>query len=67
MVVSYMFVVTGICIYSNHFFCDYLKGSSTDTNITPKIISLSSNIEIITAISNDLSYENIFLSVRKNC
>ena len=50
----------GSAAISNHFFCDYLKGSSTDTNITPKIISLSSNIEIITAISNDLSYEKIF-------
>ncbi len=45
---------------ANHFYCDYLKGTSTDTKLKPKIISLSSNTEIITAISNDISYDQIF-------
>ena len=51
----------GSASISNHFLCDFMKGSSTDTKIKPRIISLSSNIEIITAISNDISYEKIFV------
>ena len=31
-----------------------------NTNLKPKVISLSTNIELITAISNDFSYDKIF-------
>jgi len=41
--------------------CDHLKGVQTDTNIRPRIISLSSTIETITAIANDISYDDVFL------
>ena len=40
--------------------CDYLKFLRQNSNLKPKVISLSSNIETITAISNDMSYEKIF-------
>ena len=50
----------GSASISNHFLCDHQKGSSTNTKLSPKIISLSSNIEIITAISNDISFNEIF-------
>ena len=50
----------GSASISNHFVCDHQKGSSMETKLMPGIISLSSNIEIITAISNDISYDHIF-------
>lgn len=45
---------------TNHYLCDYLKLLRTKTNLKPKIISLSSSLELITAIANDISYEKIF-------
>tara|TARA_B100001057_G_scaffold415418_1_gene432936 strand:- start:1103 stop:1729 length:627 start_codon:yes stop_codon:yes gene_type:complete len=51
----------GSASVSNHLVCDHLKGISQDTSIKPRVISLSSNIETITAISNDLSYEEVFV------
>lgn len=50
----------GSASISNHFICDHLKGTSLNTNLLPKIISLSSNLEIITAIANDIKYDEIF-------
>ena len=38
-----------------------MKGTSSNTNLLPKIISLSSNLEIITAIANDIKFNEIFL------
>ena len=51
----------GSASISNHFICDHLKGTSSNTNLLPKIISLSSNLEIITAIANDIKFNEIFL------
>lgn len=50
----------GSAAISNHFVCDYLKYMRTDNNLLPKIFSLSSSNELITAISNDISYNKIF-------
>jgi len=50
----------GSAAISNHFVCDYLKYMKTDNNLLPKIFSLSSSNELITAISNDISYDKIF-------
>jgi len=50
----------GSAAISNHLCCDHMKGIKTDTNFAPSVHSLSSNIEIITAIANDISFENIF-------
>tara|TARA_B100000989_G_scaffold268460_1_gene223184 strand:- start:5689 stop:6246 length:558 start_codon:yes stop_codon:yes gene_type:complete len=52
----------GAASISNHFLCDFNKGLKIHSKNTlkPKVISLSSNIEIITAISNDVSYNKIF-------
>jgi len=36
-------------------------GISQNTNLKPRVISLSNNMETITAISNDLSYEEVFV------
>ena len=50
----------GSAAIANHFLCDYMKYVATGTNLNPKIISLSSNVEVITAIANDFGYEKIF-------
>jgi phosphoheptose isomerase len=50
----------GSAAIANHFLADYGKYIKTNSDLKPKIISLSSNIEIITAISNDISFDKIF-------
>ena len=51
----------GSASISNHLVCDHLKGVQTDTKTRPCVVSLSSNIEIISAIANDISYDDIFV------
>lgn len=51
----------GSAATANHFICDYLKLIKTNTKFKPKILSLSNNIETITAISNDIDYSEIFV------
>lgn len=51
----------GSAAISNHLLCDFAKGIQNDTGLRPKVISLSSHIELITAIGNDHSYDDIFL------
>ena len=46
---------------SNHLHCDHLKGVQTDTALKPKVVSLSATIETITAIANDISYDEVFV------
>lgn len=50
----------GSAAIANHLHCDFSKGVSTNTPYRPRIISLSANIETITAIGNDISYADIF-------
>jgi len=50
----------GSSAISNHYVCDYIKSLSTNTNLKPKVVSLNSNSELISAISNDISYDKIF-------
>ena len=50
----------GSAAIANHYVCDYLKFFRDRTLYKPKIISLSSNLETITAIANDISYDQIF-------
>jgi len=50
----------GSASIANHMVCDHCKLVSTDTDLTPRIYSLSSAIELITAIGNDISYDEIF-------
>ena len=51
--------------------CDHCKLLRTDTELTSRIYSLSSTVEIITAIGNDISYDDIFVfqlrSLAKPC
>ena len=50
----------GSAAIANHYICDYLKFFREKTKIKTQVYSLSSNIETITAISNDISYDKIF-------
>jgi phosphoheptose isomerase len=52
----------GSASIANHFLCDFNKGIKISSNykLKPKIISLSNNLELILAISNDISFDKIF-------
>ncbi len=50
----------GSAAIANHLQCDHLKGVRTGTDLTPRVVSLTTNIELITAISNDIGYEDVF-------
>lgn len=50
----------GSSAISEHLSCDFSKGSHIE-DITPlKIHSLSSNLPLISAIANDISYDDVF-------
>lgn len=51
----------GSAAISNHFHCDHLKGVQTDTTVRPRVVSLSSTVETLTAIANDISYDEVFV------
>jgi phosphoheptose isomerase len=50
----------GSAAIANHLQCDHLKGVRTATDLCPRVVSLSTNIELITAIANDIGYDDIF-------
>jgi len=50
----------GSAAIANHYICDYLKLIRYNTKFKPKILSLSDNVETLTAISNDHHYSEIF-------
>lgn len=51
---------------SNHFTCDFGKNAVKSEVNRPRIISLSANIEVVTALGNDFCYGDIFLEQLKN-
>ena len=58
----------GSSAIANHFLCDFNKGIkvSSKKKLKPKIISLSTSIESITAISNDINFNEIFTYQMEN-
>lgn len=50
----------GSAAIANHLQCDHLKGVRTGTDLTPRVTSLSSNVELLTAIANDIGYDDTF-------
>jgi D-sedoheptulose 7-phosphate isomerase len=50
----------GSAAISNHMTCDMLKGVRADTALTPRVVSLSTQVELITAIANDMDYAEVF-------
>ena len=51
----------GSAAIANHYVCDFLKLIRENTKYKPKFYSLNSNSELISAISNDMNYDKIFL------
>ncbi len=51
----------GSTAIANHLVCDHCKLVQTDTMLTARVVSLSATVEIITAIGNDLSFDDIFI------
>ena len=50
----------GSASIANHMQCDHVKGIRTTTSLSPQVMSLSTNVELLTAIANDTGYENVF-------
>ena len=50
----------GSASIANHLQCDHVKGIRTTTDLAPRVMSLSTNVELLTAIANDMAYENVF-------
>lgn len=50
----------GSAAIANHLVCDCLKGTRADTAIRPRVFSLSTTVELITAIGNDFGYDDVF-------
>ena len=50
----------GSAATAEHLSCDFSKGSCTNTDLNIKVFSLNSNVALMTAIANDISYEDVF-------
>ena len=50
----------GSASIANHFQCDHEKGVRTGTGLTTRVASLSTNVEILSAIANDIGYDVVF-------
>jgi D-sedoheptulose 7-phosphate isomerase len=50
----------GSAAIANHLACDCLKGVRNRSTLRPRVISLSATVELITAIANDIGYDDIF-------
>jgi D-sedoheptulose 7-phosphate isomerase/D-glycero-D-manno-heptose 1,7-bisphosphate phosphatase len=50
----------GSAAIANHLQCDHVKGVHAKTGMTPKVVSLSANVELLTAIANDVAFEEVF-------
>ena len=52
----------GSAAIANHLLCDFSKGIQEKTSYSPMVVSLSNSVELITAISNDSDFSNIFVN-----
>jgi D-sedoheptulose 7-phosphate isomerase len=51
----------GSASLADHLACDHLKGVQTDTALLPRVVSLSANVALLTAVANDIAFEDVFL------
>ena len=51
----------GSASMSEHLACDHLKGVQTDTALRPRVVSLVANVALLTAVANDLSFDDVFV------
>jgi D-sedoheptulose 7-phosphate isomerase/D-glycero-D-manno-heptose 1,7-bisphosphate phosphatase len=50
----------GSASVANHLQCDHIKGVSNGTDLSPRVMSLSTNVELLTAIANDIAFDQVF-------
>ena len=50
----------GSASIANHLQCDHTKNIGKSTDLLPRVMSLSVNIEVLTAIANDHAYQDVF-------
>lgn len=50
----------GSAAIADHWTCDHMKGCRTDTNMKSQVRNLAANMSLITAIANDINYDQIF-------
>lgn len=50
----------GSASIANHFQCDHVKGVRIGTDLLTRVQSLSTNVEILSAIANDIGYDSVF-------
>lgn len=50
----------GSASIANHLQCDHVKGVRNGTDLTTRVFSLSTNVELLSAIANDLGYDTVF-------
>lgn len=50
----------GSAAIANHLVCDCMKGVRAGSSLAPRVVSLSCNVEMITAIANDIGVEDVF-------
>ena len=51
----------GSASIANHMQCDHVKGIRNGTGLAPQVLSLSTNVELLTAIANDIGYHDVFV------
>lgn len=51
----------GSASIANHIQCDHVKGIRNGTGLAPQVLSLSTNVELLTAIANDIGYHDVFV------
>jgi D-sedoheptulose 7-phosphate isomerase/D-glycero-D-manno-heptose 1,7-bisphosphate phosphatase len=50
----------GSASIANHLQCDHVKGIRNGTGLTTRVFSLSTNIELFSAVANDHGYDTVF-------
>lgn len=50
----------GSAAIADHWSCDHTKGVRQDVDKTPNVRNLASNMSLMTAIANDISYDEVF-------
>ena len=50
----------GSASIANHLQCDHVKGVRNGTDLATRVFSLSTNVELFSAIANDLGYDSVF-------
>ena len=50
----------GSASIANHLQCDHVKGVRLGTDLRTRVMSLSTNIELFSAIANDVGYDSVF-------